>query len=153
MSHTVATPRASRTPDSDPALRGAIRILTPAGERRDDPEYGTFVADSVAQNLVTSMWSGDNVPSVGNTFGNPSYAGVFHTTYLIKPNLLNEVSFNYNGNRIHILPAGLISAPAGFTFAPFFPHTGDGKNVDTRIPSIQLNGSTGSNYTVNWMPC
>jgi len=114
--------------------------------------YGTFVAESVAQNLVTSMWSGDNVPSVGNTFGNPSYAGVFHTTYLIKPNLLNEVSFNYNGNRIHILPAGLISAPAGFTFAPFFPHTGDGKNVDTRIPSIQLNGSTGSNYTVNWMP-
>ncbi len=45
MSHAVAAPRASRTPDSDPALRGAIRILTPAGERRDDPEYGSHVAD------------------------------------------------------------------------------------------------------------
>src|SRR5215468_1398225 len=116
--------------------------------------YGTFVAEQVAQNLVTSMWSGDNVPSVGNTFGNPSYAGVLHTAYTIRPNLLNEASFNYNGNRIHILPAGLITAPSGFTYAPFFPHTSgsDGENVDTRIPSIQLNGSTGTNYTVNWMP-
>jgi len=114
--------------------------------------YGTFIAEQVAQNLVTSMWSGDNVPSVGNTFGNPSYAGVFHTAYVIRPNLLNEASFNYNGNRIHILPSGLVSAPSGFTFAPFFPHTGDGANVQNRIPSIQLNGSTGSNYTVNWMP-
>lgn len=114
--------------------------------------YGTFVAEQVAQNLVTSMWSGDNVPSIGNTFGNPSYAGVLHTAYMISPSVLNEVSFNYNGNRIHILPAGLISAPAGFTFAPFFPHTGDGENVLNRIPSIQLNGGTGTNYTVNWMP-
>jgi len=117
--------------------------------------YGSFVAETVAQNIATSMWSGDNVPSAGNTFGNPSYAGVIHTAYAISPNLVNEASFNYNGNRIHILPAGLVSAPNGFTFAPFFPHTGDGENVDNRIPSIQLNGahnSTGSNYTTNWMP-
>ena len=114
--------------------------------------YGSFVAESVAQNIATSMWSGDNVPSVGNTFGNPSYAGVIHTAYVISPTLVNEASFNYNGNRIHILPAGLVSAPTGFTYAPFFPHTGDGENTLTRIPSIQLNGGTGTNYTVNWMP-
>src|SRR5262249_55207795 len=114
--------------------------------------YGTFVAEQVAQNIATSMWSGDNVPSVGNTFGNPSYAGVLHAAYVIRPNLVNEASFNYNGNRIHILPAGLVTAPSGFKFAPFFPHTGDGANVLTRIPSIQLNGGTGTNYTVNWMP-
>jgi len=119
--------------------------------------YGTFVAESVAQNITTSMWSGDNVPTVGTQFGNPSYAGVFHTTYLIKPNVLNEVSFNYNGNRIHILPAKLFAAPSGFAFNPFFPHpsNSDGENIDTRIPSIQLNGahnSTGTNYTANWMP-
>jgi len=114
--------------------------------------YGSFVAETVAQNIATSMWSGDNVPSAGNTFGNPSYAGVVHTAYAISPNLINEASFNYNGNRIHILPAGLVTAPAGFTFAPFFPHTGDGENTLNRIPSIQLNGSTGANYTTNWMP-
>ncbi len=117
--------------------------------------YGSFVAESVAQNLPNSMWSGSNVATVGTSFGNPSYAGVVHSAYAISPNLINEASFNYNGNRIHILPAGLVSAPAGFTFAPFFPHTGDGENVGTRIPSIQLNGahnSTGSNYTANWQP-
>lgn len=114
--------------------------------------YGSFVAESVAQNLATSMWSNDNVPTVGNTFGNPSYAGVIHTTYTISPTLLNEASFNYNGNRIHILPTGLVSAPASFTFAPFFPHTGDGANVGNRIPSVQLNGGTGATYTASWMP-
>ena len=77
---------------------------------------------------------------------------MIHTAYAISPNLINEASFNYNGNRIHILPAGLVSAPSGFTYAPFFPHTGDGENVLTRIPSIRSNGTTGSNYTVNWMP-
>ena len=62
--------------------------------------YGSFVDESVAQNIATSMWSGDNVPSVGNTFGNPSYAGVVHAAYVINPSLVNETSFNYNGNRI-----------------------------------------------------
>ena len=52
------------------------------------------------------MWSGDNVPTIGNTFGNPSYSGVVHLLHTIRPNLLNEIAFNYNGNKINILPAG-----------------------------------------------
>ena len=83
--------------------------------------YGSFVAESVAQNIATSMWSGDNVRSVGNTFGNPSYAGVLHTAYAISPNLVNEASFNYNGNRIHILPAGLVSCAVGLYLCSVFP--------------------------------
>jgi hypothetical protein len=120
--------------------------------------YGSFVAESVAQNLPTTMWSGDNVPSAGNTFGNPSYAGVFHTAYAISPNLVNEASFNYNGNRIHILPSGLITAPTGPNGfnpgTPFFPHPAntDGENTLDRIPSIQLNKQTGANFTLNWTP-
>ncbi len=110
--------------------------------------YGHFVAEQISQNFATTMWSGDNVPSVGNTFGNPSYAGVVHTAYTISPTLVNEVSFNYNGNRIHILPLGLVSAPTDFTFNRFFT----GPNPADRIPSIQLGGSTGANYTANWTP-
>jgi len=110
--------------------------------------FGHFVAEQISQNYATSQWSGDNVPSVGNTFGNPSYAGVVHTAYTISPTLVNEASFNYNGNRIAITPFGLVSAPSSFNFNRFFT----GPNVDNRIPSIQLNGSTGTNYTVNWMP-
>jgi hypothetical protein len=110
--------------------------------------FGHFVAEQITQNFATSMWSGDNVPSVGNSFNNPSYAAVVHTAYSISPSVVNEVAFNYNGNRIHILPAGLVSAPSSYTFHRFF----GGPNVSNRIPSIQLNGSTGTNYTVNWMP-
>ena len=108
--------------------------------------YGHFVAEQIAQNFATTMWSGDNVPSIGNTFGNPSYAGVVHATYSISPTLINEASFNYNGNRIAITPSGLYQTPTAFN--RFFT----GPNQDNRIPAIQLNGGTGTQYTVNWMP-
>ena len=110
--------------------------------------YGHFVAEQISQNYGTTMWSGDNVPTISNTFGNPSYAGVIHTAYVINPTLVNEAAFNYNGNRIAIQPLGLVSAPADFTFNRFFT----GPNVDNRIPTINLNGSTGTQYTSNWTP-
>jgi Carboxypeptidase regulatory-like domain len=110
--------------------------------------FGHFLAEQVSQTYPTTMWSGDNVPSIGNSFGNPSYAAVVHTAYVIAPNLVNEASFNYDGNRIAILPVGLISAPSDFTFNRFFT----GPNVDTRIPTINLSGSTGAQYTSNWTP-
>ena len=37
--------------------------------------YGHYLAEQIANNQAKTMWSGDNVPSIGNTFGNPSYAG------------------------------------------------------------------------------
>ena len=110
--------------------------------------YGHFVAEQISQNYGTTMWSGDNVPTISNTFGNPSYAGVIHTAYVISPTLVNEASFNYNGNRIAILPLGLVGAPANFNFNRFFT----GPNVDDRIPTINLNGGTGAQYTSNWTP-
>jgi hypothetical protein len=110
--------------------------------------FGHFVAEQISQNYGTTMWSNDNVPSISNTFGNPSYAAVIHTAYVINPTLINEASFNYNGNRIAILPLGLVSAPANFTFNRFFT----GPNVDNRIPTIQLGGSTGATYNANWTP-
>jgi hypothetical protein len=113
--------------------------------------YGHFVAEQISQTYGTSQWSGDNVPTGTNSFGNPSYSGVVHTAYVINPNVVNEASFNYNGNRIAILPIGLFAAPADFTFNRVFT----GPNALDRIPSIQLNGNTdgtGSNYTTSWEP-
>ena len=52
--------------------------------------FGHFVAEQISQTYGTSMWSGDNVPTVGNTFGNPSYSGVIHATYVINPTLLTK---------------------------------------------------------------
>jgi hypothetical protein len=109
--------------------------------------YGHYLAEQIANNQAKTMWSGDNVPSIGNTFGNPSYAAVIHTAYSISPNVVNEVAFNYNGNRIHILPEGLYNSP--FTPVGYFANA---SNPENRIPSINLGGSTGTNYTVNWTP-
>src|SRR2546427_214639 len=86
--------------------------------------------------------AGDNVPTVGTSFGNPSFSGVLHATYAISPTLLNETAFNYNGNRINIVPAHLFTAPAGFTFNRLFT----GPNNDTRIPNIDLNKQLGTHY-------
>ena len=110
--------------------------------------FGHWVSEQVSQTYGTTQWSDDNVPTVSDVFGNPSYSAVVHTTYVISPTLLNEASFNYNGNRINIIPQGLYKAPSDFEFNRLFT----GPNVDTRIPGIYLNGSTGTTYTSNWTP-
>jgi hypothetical protein len=110
--------------------------------------FGHWVSEQISQNFGTSMWSGDNVPTAHNTFGNPSYSGVVHTTYAISPRLLNEVAFNYNANRIAIIPEGVIDRPSGFTTPRLFT----GPNNLNRIPAINLGGSTGANYTTASWP-
>jgi hypothetical protein len=110
--------------------------------------FGHWVSEQISQTYGTTQWSGDNVPTVGDVFGNPSYSAVVHTTYIISPTLLNEASFNYNGNRINIIPFGLIDGDkAGFGFNRLFT----GPNSGSRIPSINLK-SLGTNYTSNWTP-
>jgi len=110
--------------------------------------FGHWISEQISQTYGTTQWSGDNVPSIADVFGNPSYSAVVHATYVISPTLLNETAFNYNGNRINIIPNNLVSAPSSFTFNRLFT----GPNVDTRIPSINLSGITGSSYTSNWTP-
>jgi len=110
--------------------------------------FGHWISEQTSQTYGTTQWSGDNVPTVSDVFGNPSYSAVVHTTYVISPTLLNEAAFNYNGNRIHIVPQGLFTAPSSFAFNRLFT----GPNLDNRIPSISLQGSTGATYTSNWTP-
>jgi len=113
--------------------------------------FGHWVSEQVSQAYGTTTWSGDNVPTIGSTFGNPAYSAVVHATYAINPNLLNETAFNYNGNRIHILPKAAfgasLSLPSGFVANRIFP----GPNTDNLMPSISL-ANTGTNYSANWTP-
>ena len=109
--------------------------------------FGHWISDHVDQTYNPTMWSGSNVPTVSNTFGNPSFSAVVHSVYTISPTLLMESAFNYNGNRIHILPAGLFARPTGFVSKELF----DG-NEENRIPQIGLGGSTGATYSANWVP-
>ncbi len=111
--------------------------------------FGHFIADQSLQTYGETQWSGDNVPTVFNTYGNPSYSFVVHATESIRPNLLNEIGFGYDGNRIHILPQGVYQQPSGFNVPQVFTNA---VNVDNRIPDIHLAGSTGSFFQVNWLP-
>jgi len=116
--------------------------------------FGHFIAEQASQGFPISQWSGDNVPTVGDNFGNPSYSAVVHTTYTISPTLVNEVAFNYNGNRINIIPyaaTGLASLalPTGYTSARLFPTS---PNVDNRIPNIDFSGGAGSNFEISSWP-
>ncbi len=117
--------------------------------------FGHFIAEQVSQGYSISQWSGANVPTVGDTFGNPSYSAVVHTTYAISPTLLNEASFNYNGNRINIIPnagSGLssLAIPAGYDATNTRLFTGP--NNLTRIPNIDLNGATATHFEISSWP-
>lgn len=98
------------------------------------------------------MWSGDNVPTVGNTFGNPAYSAVIHSTYTINPSLVNETAFNYDSNQIHILPfaayGATLAAPSSYQYDRVFTGPIPGKVM----PSIALQKQTGTNYSPNWSP-
>jgi hypothetical protein len=113
--------------------------------------FGHWVSEQISQGFGTTMWSGDNLPTIGNTFGNPSYSAVVHLTQTISPSLLNEIAFNYNGNRINIIPKASfgapLSAPSDFTFNRIFT----GPNASTRIPTINLQQTT-AQYSANWTP-
>ncbi|HKW58027.1 MAG TPA: carboxypeptidase-like regulatory domain-containing protein [Candidatus Acidoferrum sp.] len=117
--------------------------------------FGHFIAEQVTQGFATSQWSGDNLPTVGDLFGNPSYSAVVHTTYTISPTLINEVAFNYNGNRINIVPyatAGLASLalPSGYNSTSSRLFTGP--NNSNRMPNIDLSGGSGAKFEISSWP-
>ena len=117
--------------------------------------FGHYIAEQVTQGYAISQWSGANIPTVGDTFGNPSYSAVVHATYAISPTLLNEVAFNYNGNRINIIPfagsgLGSLALPAGYDATNSRLFTGP--NNLNRIPNIDLNGSTGAHFEISSWP-
>jgi hypothetical protein len=117
--------------------------------------FGHYIAEQVTQGFATSQWSGDNVPTVGDNFGNPSYSAVIHTTYTISPTLINEVAFNYNGNRINIIPyaaSGLASLalPSGYDSTTSRLFTGP--NNLNRIPNIDLQGASGAQFEISSWP-
>ena len=116
--------------------------------------FGHFISEQVSQGFGVSQWSGANVPTVGDTFSNPSYSAVVHATYTISPTLLNETALNYNGNRINIVPfagSGLKSLSLPSDYNSTSSRLFSGPNNDNRIPNIDLNGSLGSHFEIaNW---
>jgi hypothetical protein len=110
--------------------------------------FGHFIAEQIDQGYVNTMWSGSNVPSIGNTFNNPTYSAVARMIYTISPTVVNEAAFNFNGNRISIIPTGIYAQPVGWNVQRLF----SGPNNLNRNPQINLGGSTGANYQTQAWP-
>jgi len=68
---------------------------------------GSLIWDNGTQSQAPPLWAGGTYPTAGSVMSVPSWAGVMHATYVISPNLLNEASFNVNGNNIDINDVGL----------------------------------------------
>jgi Carboxypeptidase regulatory-like domain/TonB dependent receptor-like, beta-barrel len=117
--------------------------------------FGHFIAEQISQGYNTSQWSGDNLPTVGDTFNNPAYSYVIHATHIINSSLLNEIAFNYNGNRINITPyaaTGMksLSLPSAYNSTNSRLFTGP--NPMSRIPNVDLGNPYGANFEISSWP-
>jgi len=114
--------------------------------------FGHWAQDAVSQTTSTTLWSDDNVPSIGTVFNNPSKSGTIHLMHTISPNLMNEIAYNYGGNSILFTPVGIYAQPSGFS-VPGYLQTAVGlpnENTLNRIPGISLSGI--ANYDVSEVP-
>jgi Carboxypeptidase regulatory-like domain/TonB dependent receptor len=108
---------------------------------------GHFIHDAVSQDYAVAMWGNNSYPTVGNTFGNPSYSSVIKVTGALTPNVLLEAAFNYNGNKIKIDNTGIYKQPSGWTANTYFT----GQNAHNRLPVVNL-GSWGTWYDQSSWP-
>lgn len=111
---------------------------------------GHFIWDSSTQQAPTVAWAGNTYPTIGSLELVPSWQGVVRLTYSIRPNLLNEISYNENGNNITLGNSGLINASkAGWNAPPLFS---DVNTKNGKLPSITVSGGnhTFAMSTGNW---
>jgi hypothetical protein len=96
--------------------------------------FGHLIWDNGTEQLPRALWGGNSFATVGSTAKVPSWSGVVHATYTISPTLLNEVSFNTNGNNLNLGIAGNWQIPSGWTTKQMFPAA----NADNKMPYIQV---------------
>ncbi|HYL85557.1 MAG TPA: hypothetical protein VE263_15080, partial [Candidatus Angelobacter sp.] len=73
----------------------------------------------------------------------------------ISPTLVNEVAFNYNGNRINIVPyaaTGLASLALPTGYVSTNSRLFSGPNNLSRMPNIDLSGGAGSQFEISSWP-
>lgn len=114
---------------------------------------GHYVHDAVAPTFFPPLWTG-SFPTVGTTMLNPSYSAVIKLTQTYSPNLLNETSFNYDGNKIFLTPiagsGASIGLPSSWTATSFFPVS---DNAGKDMPAISLGGTPfGASWSESYYP-
>lgn len=99
-----------------------------------------YIDDSIPTQEPGGLFTGDVIPNVGTTSTNaPGRSYLFHATYAVTPNLLNEAAYSYSYGAI-------ISDPIGLTAKANSPDI----NVPlpfqvtlSRIPNVSIQGGSG----------
>jgi len=99
-----------------------------------------YLHDSVLQGSPSTMvgWAGSSYSTVTSTLSNPSNSAAVRVAGQIKPNLLLEASFNYDGNIIDIVNSANGNRPASFAVSKYFA------NGATSLPGISLGSFWGT---------
>jgi len=108
---------------------------------------GHYLHDAVEQTVFPPLWGNSTYPTVGSAMSNPSWSSALKLTQTYSPTLLNETSFLFSGNTIHLDPTagpgGSFVQPSGWTGTTFFPVA---NNFGTRLPEVRL----GAPYNTTW---
>ncbi|HXN46619.1 MAG TPA: TonB-dependent receptor [Bryobacteraceae bacterium] len=143
-------PTPNTTSGGFPAFTGGANAPTYVGEQimRIDHHFndkfwifGHYVWEQLSQTYGTTLWSGSNLPTVGDVFANPSWSGVVHGTYTISPTIVNEVAFNYGANNINVTPTGIFQRSSAVDPPQLFP-----SNAMNRLPGINISSGLSDNY-------
>jgi len=108
----------------------------------------SLIYDNASERDIPPLWAGGTYATAGSVMAVPSWAGVVHATYTISPTLLNEASFNYNGNDINISDFGVWKKPSGYTVPNLFP----ADNTADKLPAITITSPNYVSYTPGWWP-
>ena len=86
---------------------------------------GHYLHDAVSQTYYPPLWGNSTYPTVGTAMLNPSWSSTLKLTQTYSPSLLNETSFLFSGNTIHLTPVngpgGTFVQPSGWTATSLFP--------------------------------
>jgi hypothetical protein len=110
---------------------------------------GHYLHDAVTQTYYPPLWGNSTYPTVGTQMLNPSWSSTIKLTQTYSPSLLNETSFLFSGNTIHLSPVnspdgtGTFVQPSGWTATTLFPLA---NNRESRMPEVRL----GAPYNTTW---
>jgi hypothetical protein len=97
--------------------------------------WGKFENDSIPTTEPGGLFTGAALPNLATTNTNsPGQAYVAHAIYTIRPNLLNDASFNFTQSAIHSTPQGVSAKANSPDINPPEPYT----NTQGVIPSVTM---------------
>ena len=107
-----------------------------------------FLHDATSVSNKPPLWGDSSFPNVGSVDDEPGWNAVVKLTQTLTPTLLNETSFNYNGDANTISPTGLYQQPQGWNAQGYFT----GNNALNRLPEVDLGSPYNLNYSTNYFP-